>query len=68
VSVVIVEDDGCGFDLANATGQGRAGFGLVGLRERAQLIGGRLQVETAPGHGTSVFAHVPVPLKTDRRW
>jgi PAS domain S-box-containing protein len=65
--VLIVEDDGCGFDLASATTPGRAAFGLVGMRERAQIIGGRLRVETAPGHGTSVFAHVPVPLKADRR-
>jgi signal transduction histidine kinase len=58
--VLVVEDDGRGFDSRNAA-IARQSFGLVGMRERAQLVGGRLSVESAPGHGTSIFVHVPNP-------
>jgi signal transduction histidine kinase len=43
-------DDGQGFDLADPTD----GFGLKGMRERLQLIGGMLQINTAPGQGTQL--------------
>lgn len=50
-----VEDDGCGFDLG-APGEG---FGLIGMRERATLAGGELELRSAPGDGTTVVARVP---------
>lgn len=50
---VTVRDDGVG------TGDGAAGFGLVGLRERAALLGGRLRVESAPGAGCTLTMEVP---------
>lgn len=56
--VLVVEDDGCGFDLEAARSR-RECLGLVGMRERAQIVGGRLDVETAPGKGTSIFVLVP---------
>lgn len=52
----VVEDDGKGFDPEKTTG----GFGLVGMRERLALLGGRLAIESAPGAGTTVAAEVPV--------
>jgi two-component system CheB/CheR fusion protein len=62
--VLIVEDDGQGFadDAVHASleGPGR-GLGLVGMRERAALIGGRLDIETAPGRGTTVIVQLPLP-------
>ena len=62
--VLEVTDDGTGFDLAAAgpapAGQGGpSGFGLPGMRERAELLGGRLEVITAPGRGTTVRLIVP---------
>jgi two-component system NarL family sensor kinase len=52
-----VEDDGCGFEV----GETRAGrFGLIGMRERARLLGGDLRVESAPGAGTRLEAVVPL--------
>ena len=48
---VVVQDDGLGFDPSE--GHKRSGrFGLVGMQERAQRIGGELRIESAPGQGT----------------
>jgi len=58
--VLIVEDDGVGFDPQRAAGDGAGGLGLVGMRERATLVGGSLEIESRPGEGTTVFARVPV--------
>jgi len=54
---VLVSDDGKGFDPADET----SGFGLAGMRERAELVGGELQVESMPDGGTRVMASVPLP-------
>ena len=58
----IVEDDGCGFDAAipQPSGLLRRRLGLRGMVERAALVGGRLEVETAPGRGTTIVLSVPV--------
>ena len=50
-----VEDDGRGFDQAEISG----GFGLVGMHDRASLVGGSVTVESEPGAGTTVRAEVP---------
>lgn len=55
---VVVEDNGTGFDLEIA-GQRRS-LGLIGMRERARLAGGRLSVESTPGHGVTIMAEVPI--------
>jgi signal transduction histidine kinase len=53
-AVVSVSDDGRGFDLASA---GRAGrWGMSTMRERAEAAGGRIDVFSSPGKGTSVVA------------
>ncbi|HEX3560623.1 MAG TPA: CheR family methyltransferase [Pyrinomonadaceae bacterium] len=57
--VLIVEDDGAGFNPEEATAS-HEGLGLLGMRERAALVGGSLEIESAPGEGTTVFARVPV--------
>jgi PAS domain S-box-containing protein len=56
--VLMIEDDGCGFDLEAARRSGQC-LGLLGMRERVQIVGGRLEVETGPGSGTAVFVHLP---------
>lgn len=62
-----VEDNGKGFeprDRAGPTRQG--GLGLYGMEERAELLGGRLAVESEPGKGTRITALIPlVPLEPD---
>ncbi len=52
---VLVSDDGCGFD----TEAERDGFGLDGMRERVELVGGELQIESKPGSGTRMMATIP---------
>ncbi len=52
-----IRDDGCGFD-PSAVGPGS--HGLVGMRERATLAGGRLRVRSRPGGGTTITASVPL--------
>ena len=54
--ITIVEDDGVGFDLAVAV---RCRLGLVGVQERAEMLGGTLVVESTPGAGTTLFVEVP---------
>jgi signal transduction histidine kinase len=56
--VAVVEDDGAGFDPSRTR---EAAFGLAGMRERLALVGGRLQIESAPGAGTTLAAEVPSP-------
>jgi PAS domain S-box-containing protein len=60
--VLIVEDDGVGFSAARGTAkmQRRGGLGLIGMRERAAVIGGTLEIESKPGKGTTVFVRVPL--------
>jgi len=53
-----VSDDGDGFDPAGAAVRSRR-LGLVSMRERAEALGGRLSIESTPGHGTTVVAEVP---------
>jgi len=53
---VIVRDDGRGFDPATGT----AGFGLAGMRERAELLDGTLDIRSSPGEGTTVEAVLSV--------
>ncbi len=62
-AVLIIEDDGRGFDPeVEAAGPGAdgRGMGLVGMRERAALAGGTLDIESMPGQGTTIYARVPV--------
>jgi PAS domain S-box-containing protein len=56
---VIIEDDGVGFDPSNAETVGE-GLGLIGMRERAALVGADLQIESTPGRGTTVIVRTPV--------
>jgi len=56
---VQVEDKGVGFD-PGAVLAADASIGLAGMRERAQLLGGHLTVESAPGAGTTVKAELPL--------
>ena len=54
--VAVVEDDGTGFDVAQVLGSyaSRGSLGLLQMRESARLVGGRLSIDSSPGHGTRI--------------
>jgi signal transduction histidine kinase len=56
---MLVEDDGQGFNSA-AQDRGDQCLGLMGMKERANLLGGRFVVESAPGEGTTIRVKIPL--------
>jgi signal transduction histidine kinase len=56
--IVEVRDDGKGFDSADAAG--KKSFGLLGMRERAAVLGGGINITSAPHQGTVVRVHIPI--------
>jgi PAS domain S-box-containing protein len=58
-----IVDAGPGFDVAHSNTD--VGIGLVGMRERLRLVGGRLVVQSAPTRGTEILAQVPVSVSAD---
>jgi signal transduction histidine kinase/ActR/RegA family two-component response regulator len=73
---VLVGDNGPGFDPANmkTPGQSGAGFGLLSIRERLALLGGTLEIDSAPGNGSRICVTAPLfqaaaaaePAESDR--
>ncbi|MBI2868813.1 MAG: hypothetical protein HYX96_03190 [Chloroflexi bacterium] len=59
-----IEDGGRGFDLTRLSPG--TSSGLSSMRERALLLGGRLEVDSAPGKGTRIFAELPLPAPANR--
>jgi signal transduction histidine kinase len=55
--LMVLEDDGCGFDPKTVSPSER--LGLPGIRERAELLGGTLLVESRPGSGTTLVVEAP---------
>jgi two-component system sensor histidine kinase DegS len=53
----VIEDDGAGFDPRAVRDDG---IGILGMRERLALLDGRLEIESRPGHGTTLVAEVPL--------
>jgi two-component system sensor histidine kinase DegS len=61
---VTIEDNGHGFDIEKTLrNQRRTGWGLIGIQERALLLGGRSEIDSKPERGTRV--RVSVPLTTE---
>jgi PAS domain S-box-containing protein len=67
--LAVLEDDGQGFDGEKDTSaaDSRPRLGLLGMRERAELVGGTLTVESAPGKGTAIYVRVPLGTFGDGR-
>jgi signal transduction histidine kinase len=58
-----IRDDGSGFDLDAVSD----GFGLLGIRERVELLNGELTIESEPGKGTVVRTRLPVQRRSEER-
>lgn len=63
---LVVSDDGIGFDpkLLLQAGEFGGGFGLFSITERLHLIGGRVEIDSAPGKGSRFVLHVPITQPT----
>ncbi len=59
---VTVEDQGRGFDLEKIAGQEFKGFGLMNVRERLELLGGRMELLSVPGQGAQFRLYVPATM------
>jgi signal transduction histidine kinase len=57
-AVLVVEDDGRGFDVSGRPGAGH--FGLANLHDRATSVGGELEIASAPGRGTRIIVRLPL--------
>ncbi|MDQ2746278.1 MAG: PAS domain S-box protein [Acidobacteriota bacterium] len=55
--LLIIEDDGIGFDPEEKSAGG--GFGLIGMRERAALVGGTVEIESRAEQGATIFVRIP---------
>jgi len=55
-----VQDDGCGFEPVSACLAAEGHFGILGMRERMEQLGGSLEVTSSPGKGTTVTARLPL--------
>ncbi len=59
ILTVTVEDQGCGFDVSAVQNGGTKTLGLLGMRERIELVGGTIEIKSATGRGTVVRFTVP---------
>ncbi|MBN1376640.1 MAG: response regulator [Dehalococcoidia bacterium] len=64
---VEIADDGQGFDLSAALNNkvAKSSIGLITMKERAEMLGGRMEVDTAPGNGTKINVTLPVSRPSD---
>lgn len=58
---LVVKDDGVGFDLEQRM-MGGGSFGLLGMKERVQLLEGSVEVQSAPNEGTKVIFQIPLKM------
>lgn len=65
--LVTLSDDGMGFEPRNASGAAGEGRGLANMRRRADQMGGRIEIESAPGRGTQLILTIPTPAATGRK-
>jgi signal transduction histidine kinase len=57
--IVVIADNGRGFDLLRLASGRTSNFGLQFMRERAELMGGQLQIESRQGEGTRILLRLP---------
>jgi two-component system, NarL family, sensor histidine kinase UhpB len=62
--LLVIEDDGVGFDPGEA-GTSKQGFGLLGMQERALLVGATLELESYVGKGTTILVRMAAPPRGD---
>jgi signal transduction histidine kinase len=65
---VQVEDDGIGFNLLEvlSSAHEKESMGLLGMKERAELLGGSINIDTQPGQGTRL--HIEIPFNREQEY
>ena len=63
---VRIEDDGCGFDINRVDSSNQQAWGLIGMEERASLLGGKFILSSVPGYGTVVEVVIPYEQQIER--
>jgi two-component system sensor histidine kinase DegS len=58
--ILVIKDDGLGFDTAAVDMDAGESYGIIGMKERVELLGGEIDIMSAPGAGTQVIIKVPV--------
>jgi signal transduction histidine kinase len=57
---IAISDNGKGFTPGQPTDDGRTGAGLKNMEARARLIGGEMEIKSAPGEGTQILLNIPI--------
>ncbi len=65
--LVMLSDDGMGFEPESASGAAGEGRGLANMRRRADQMGGRIEIESVPGRGTQLILTIPIIAATTRK-
>ncbi len=60
---LVLEDHGCGFNASEVPGHHEGHFGLQGMRERTKRLGGQIELQAAPGQGTTLRVRIPLPAE-----
>lgn len=56
---IVIKDQGKGFDVDERSGSRQDSYGIIGMRERAELLGGEIKIISNPGNGTQVIIELP---------
>lgn len=62
--LIVIQDNGTGFDTRQIS-KSKNGSGLLNIQERAELLGGRVQIESQPNNGTEVIIEIPLRKNND---
>lgn len=62
---IVVKDNGLGFNVQKMKNEqgNRESFGLVGMRERVELLEGRMEIQSAENYGTTIVIHIPTNVE-----
>ena len=60
--VLVIDDDGIGFDVKSLSEKSRHGIGLISMRERVQAFEGTLSIDSQPGKGTEIIIEIPIEI------
>lgn len=58
--ILKITDEGRGFDLEKVLQEKNESYGIIGMRERAELLGGKIKINSAPGAGVKIIIEVPI--------